>query len=88
MLFLRIGGGSKLYTYDEKHDLLYRKNPLLKKQITQQVYGVDIARTGEKMDRLKITVIKNDKSKVEVITNGHMTIADMLDEICYEVMKV
>ena len=82
-----IGGGSELYTYDEKHDLLYRKNPLLKKQITQQVYGVDIARTGEKMDRLKITVIKNDKSKVEVITNGHMTIADMLDEICYKVAK-
>ena len=48
---------------------------------------MDITRTGEKMDRLKITVIKNDKSKVEVITNGHMTIADMLDEICYEVAK-
>lgn len=76
-----------MYTYDEKHDLLYRKNPLLKKQITQRVYGVDITRTGERMDRLKITVIKNDKSKVEVITNGHMTIADMLDEICYEVAK-
>ena len=84
---MRIGGGSKLYTCDEKHDLLYRKNPLLKKQITQQVYGVDIARTGEKMDRLKITVIKNDKSEVEIITNGHMTIADILDEICYEVAK-
>lgn len=77
-----------MYAYDEKHDLLYRKNPFLKKHITQQVYGVDIARTGERMDRLKITVIKNDKSEVEIITNGHMTIADMLDEICYEVMKV
>ena len=77
-----------MYTYDEKFKGLYSKNPFLKKHITQQVYGVDIARTGERMDRLKITVIKNDKSKVEVITNGHMTIADMLDEICCEVMKV
>ena len=84
---MRIGGGSELYTYDEKFKGLYSKNPFLKKHITQQVYGVDIARTGERMDRLKITVIKNDKSKVEVVTNGHMTIADMLDEICYEVAK-
>lgn len=84
---MRIGGGSEVYTYDEKFKGLYSKNPFLKKHITQQVYGVDITRTGERMDRLKITVIKNDKSKVEVITNGHMTIADMLDEICYEVAK-
>ena len=84
---MRIGGGSKLYTYDGKFAGLYRKNPLLKKQIKQQVYGVDITRTGEKMDRLKITVIKNDKSEVEIITNGHMTIADILDEICYKVTK-
>lgn len=82
-----IGGGSELYTYDERFKGLYSKNPLLKKQITQQVYGVDITRTGEKMDRLKITVIKNDKSEVEIITNGHMTIADILDEICYKVAK-
>ena len=60
-----------MYTYDERFKGLYSTNPFLKKHITQQVYGVDIARTGERMDRLKITVIKNDKSKVEVITNGH-----------------
>ena len=84
---MRIGGGSKLYTFDEKFAGLYRKNPLLKKQITQQVYGVNIERGGALMDRLKITVIKNDKSEVEIITNGHMTIADILDEICYKVAK-
>lgn len=77
-----------MYTYNENFAGLYRKNPLLKKQIKQQIYGVDITRTGEKMDRMKISVIKNDKSKVEVITNGHMTISEMLDEICYKVAKV
>ena len=76
-----------MYTFDEKFSGLYRKNPLLKKQIKQQVYGVNIERGGALMDRLKITVIKNDKSEVEIITNGHMTIADILDEICYEVAK-
>ena len=84
---MHIGGGSKLYTFDEKFAGLYRKNPLLKKQITQQVYGVSIERGGALMDRLKITVIKNDKSEVEIVTNGHMTIADILDEICYKVAK-
>ena len=76
-----------MYTFDEKFAGLYRKNPLLKKQITQQVYGVNIERGGALMDRLKITVIKNDKSEVEIITNGHMTIADILDEICYKVAR-
>ncbi len=76
-----------MYTHDEKFAGLYSKNPFLKKHVTQQVYGVDIERTGKQMDRLKITVIKNDKSKIEIITNGYMTIAEMLNEICHEVIK-